>query len=539
MSIYSNPVDSVMAKIIAINYYYSLTNKKTTIKKIEISTYKERNTYYTFVFQNNDWVVVAADDASEPIIAFSTEGSYSDEKPPVYIDWMHGYDIEINYLQENKISNQKVISQWNEIKNNNINFNRSSSVYPLLSTKWGQAFPNDDLTKTIPAYNYYSPENTNCPTNHCEAGCVAVAMAQILRTWRAPVCPQFVWNNMPYELNYNSNPNYEIQRNAIAYLILQCGLKTNMDYCDILCYSASYITDALSAFINDFDFRDATYLKKSDFNWHQWRKIIRDELDLHRPIFYRGNGSQSGHAWVCDGYKSVFLGYQYHFNWGWNGAGNGYYQINDDNPVAFANGMYIPLRDDQEMIINLYPFACVSSLTIGQSLKYIDYNLFYHPKAAHIFAYGVTLDSSDIVDYKAYNDITLQNFETEDGAEFTAEIIPCPYQSNCDFDDLNKSFFANQFYVNDTLIEERNLNNNQDIKIYPNPTDGKFSFEITNFDASKVSVKVFNVFGKEILNKKTTKNNGILDLTHFSPGIYFVEIHYSNRTFKDKIIKIK
>lgn len=61
----------------------------------------------------------------------------------------------------------------------------NQTVGPLLDTRWGQGDP----------FNYY------CPSNH-PAGCVAIAMAQIMKKYEWPTSMTFngvpmYWNNMP------------------------------------------------------------------------------------------------------------------------------------------------------------------------------------------------------------------------------------------------------------------------------------------------------------------------------------------------------
>ena len=66
--------------------------------------------------------------------------------------------------------------------------------------------------------------------------------------------------------------------------------------------------------------------------------IFKQELDLERPIVYRGYTSDwgAGHAFVIDGYDDNY----FHLNWGWSGSYNGNYLISDLSPggYTFNNG---------------------------------------------------------------------------------------------------------------------------------------------------------------------------------------------------------
>ncbi len=58
--------------------------------------------------------------------------------------------------------------------------------------------------------------------------------------------------------------------------------------------------------------------------------MLKSCLDLQRPVFYGGKGSQGSHAFVCDGYDDNDL---LHFNWGW-GRANGYFALGHLNPIG-------------------------------------------------------------------------------------------------------------------------------------------------------------------------------------------------------------
>jgi hypothetical protein len=66
------------------------------------------------------------------------------------------------------------------------------------------------------------------------------------------------------------------------------------------------------------------------------------------PLYYAGWSVPNivGHAFVCDGYQG---GDYFHFNFGWNGADNGYYYL--DNLTPGGNNFNLA----QELIINIYP----------------------------------------------------------------------------------------------------------------------------------------------------------------------------------------
>ena len=62
-----------------------------------------------------------------------------------------------------------------------------------------------------------------------------------------------------------------------------------------------------------------------------WIDMLKQELDLGRPIPYRGTMDEenAAHAFVCDGYDENDF---FHFNWGWSGRYNGFFMIGALNP---------------------------------------------------------------------------------------------------------------------------------------------------------------------------------------------------------------
>jgi hypothetical protein len=74
--------------------------------------------------------------------------------------------------------------------------------------------------------------------------------------------------------------------------------------------------------------------------------LLRTELENLRPVYYDGQGSAGGHAFVCDGYQGTS---HFHFNWGWNGYANGYYYLNNLNPGGYD------FTQDQHAIVNIKP----------------------------------------------------------------------------------------------------------------------------------------------------------------------------------------
>jgi len=541
------PVNKEDAQQVAVNFYMAITNKKTINVKLQNTrSYKNTNTYYTVVFNNNDWVIVAGDDNVEPILAFSTEGSYSMNKPPASESLLNQYNEYIYHMAiENKKEN-KAEEAWTQLKTNNYNPSKDAIVSPLLVTKWGQSHPNDD-EGNIEAYNYYMPnaddldyiDDVDCSTN-CKAGCPAVAMGQILRYWKRPDCPQFHWETMPEKLIYHNNQNYQTERNAISSFLYYLGklMDNEMDdnyYClDTSCASGiNFIEEALVVFKNHISCSSAEIIEDDENNNSEWNDLLTEELNNERPIFYIGKGT-GGHAFVLDGYFKNGFACKYHVNWGWCGDYNGYYRTGNMKPDGHNFNYY------QEAIIKIYPTNCDTEHHIYHDDKYVlgdmENPYYFNPTQGTIISTPgdetIIIENDETVHYKAYNKIVLENFETEDGANFTAEIIPCPV--NCDFGIAPPSA-----KLHAKSIDVYNTNHKSDqIKLYPNPAGGSLTVNVGNlFSSSGVKMILFDAFGKKHMEKLFNNRELKIDIKKYSPGVYIIRIDVNGTSHYKKLIK--
>lgn len=76
--------------------------------------------------------------------------------------------------------------------------------------------------------------------------------------------------------------------------------------------------------------------------------------------------------------------------------------------------------------------------------------------------------------------------------------------------------------------------NSETIYLYPNPTPGQLNINKNNINI--IAFELFDIMGKNILQ---IKNPGsvITDISHITPGVYFVKITSATHTFSRRIIK--
>ena len=345
----ANQVSIEETQNVATNWYLERC-KEDSISQFDIvETYTEsRNSgivFYIFNFTPSGFVIVSADDISTPVLGYSKSNSYETiNHPPAFDDLLECYTLQIDYARdEGIIPFQESIELWQRLSVNPEDFvpeSVSRDVEPLLTTTWNQG----------QYFNEMCPydENSTTGNNYVLAGCIATAMAQVMKYWSYPTTGTGSYSYTP-----SSHPEYGIQAanfGATTYnwanmpnsvtslntdvqtLLYHCGVSVDMDYGPDV--SIAYMSDVVNALNSYFDYDpSAQKLSKNNYSELEWAEMLRDELDIGRPLIYCGSDPppppQGGHAFNLDGYEGTN---HFHFNWGWSGSYNGYYYLSDLNP---------------------------------------------------------------------------------------------------------------------------------------------------------------------------------------------------------------
>lgn len=221
-----------------------------------------------------------------------------------------------------------------------INPNYKPNVEELLTTKWDQSEPYFNMTPTY-------VEGTR--EVHFVTGCVATAMAQIMKYYNYPekgkgtktyrcnmyasdgdpitkrisvnfAAATYDWNNMldKYGKSYSAEA-----ANAVALLMYHCGVSVTMDYDKT--GSGAYNYKAIDALVTNFLYNENMhYYVRDYYHVDEWMDIIFSQLSQGHPILYGGQSNSGGHAFVVDGYSTAGL---VHVNWGWSGSSDGYFDV--------------------------------------------------------------------------------------------------------------------------------------------------------------------------------------------------------------------
>ena len=215
---------------------------------------------------NEGFVIVSGDDSLTELVGYSDSGSFEPENMPDNMrSWLQSYSDYVKSVQDGETRpTRRELSDVTTVV-----------VRPFVTTAWNQSEP----------FNLMAPVDNNV---RCVTGCVATAMAQVMKYYEWPERGEgshsytdssghslsadfsqsvYDWGNMLDEYNsyYDQNMNIvneynDVQADAVAKLMLDCGISVDMDY---TLYSSGAVTanvaTALEQYFNytaDLFYRD-------------------------------------------------------------------------------------------------------------------------------------------------------------------------------------------------------------------------------------------------------------------------------------------
>ena len=363
-------------------------NGAKTTQMVDLSESAGFENLYIFTTESS-FVVMSADDCVQPILGYSLTGKFVTENMVSNITgWLQGYNEEIQYAIDSKMTASAETAQlWKDLTEGNTKAAKATAVVnALLQTTWDQNgiyYYSGGQLCIFELYNNLCPYDSNAG-ERTVTGCVATAMAQIMKYWGYPAqgigshsytpstrpelgvqsanfgATTYDWNNMPNILTMNST---ETEINAIATLMYHCGVSVDMMY-DISANggSGAYSEDIPYALIHYFNYKTTANIKyKTNYTNNNWINLLKAELNASRPIEYNGSGSSGGHAFVCDGYDS---NNNFHFNWGWSGQNDGFFALSSLNPGSGgAGGGGYNFTNGQSAVLGIEPASTLAAPT--------------------------------------------------------------------------------------------------------------------------------------------------------------------------------
>ncbi|MCG8410212.1 MAG: T9SS type A sorting domain-containing protein, partial [Bacteroidales bacterium] len=72
------------------------------------------------------------------------------------------------------------------------------------------------------------------------------------------------------------------------------------------------------------------------------------------------------------------------------------------------------------------------------------------------------------------------------------------------------------------------------INIYPNPASDKVFVNLMNINASQIDI--VNSLGQVIISSEIESNNFEVNVSDFEQGVYFIQLHYNDKVFTQKLL---
>lgn len=343
----ANPIDRHTALTAAQKFATSQLALERAVPELVYTA--QNDAFFVFNLGSHSFVIIAGDDAYRPVIGYSDESAFDASNiPPALQDYFTGITESVSRLRSrgNATATPLVAAEWASLMEHGrllSRFGGRDAEYFCL-TKWNQDYP----------YNYCCPEDPAGSGGHTYVGCLATAMAQLMRFWCFPVkgndshcyyhndygqiCADFGnteydWENMPYVLNNNST---EAEKVATGTLGFHCGVTIDMGYGPDGSGGASGpIPGVMHTYFNYCD--AIVQLRRDDYELETWKTMVREQFDMGWPMYYGGCQDGGCHAFVCDGYDDHDL---FHFNLGWGGSSNGWYIIDEAPYTSPADAMF-------------------------------------------------------------------------------------------------------------------------------------------------------------------------------------------------------
>ena len=348
------------------NGYEFKVTKSAKINKVRTAKAGEITPYYIFNnTENGGYVIVGGQEGMTDILAYSNDECFDmDDLPPAAAAFLEAYEqvaIQAANFPEESMAEKKAAAKAFRASN----FARRQSVPPLLGEiKFNQGDPYNRMCPTLTKMKNGSKEQ-----GKAVVGCSATAFGMILRYWKHPQhsngyksysfsyeytetenrsmtltvdfdsVGDYDWDNMLP--TYRSGTSFtNTEANAVAKLLYHCGVALGAGYG----LGGTGATTDGHKYATYFDY-DAGVQSITCKNYLKTPEILRDmlaeELSQGRPMLGKGSNDPdkyNGHAYVVDGFDVNGL---FHFNLGWDGSSNGYFDVAPVPNSAYGHQMTV------------------------------------------------------------------------------------------------------------------------------------------------------------------------------------------------------
>ena len=337
-------------------------------KSGKTTTYSNANgeaRFHVVDLEPTGYVVIAADDELETVLAFSHEDKF-DAQPgsPLFDLLQRDTEGRMRQLHAEAASpsssriHTRGKAKWELLKASAVSAPMESNVAadapgittlddirvdPMIQSRWNQTTIWNG-SSSVAVYNYYTPPNAPGDPNNYPTGCSATAWAQIMCYHQWPVTGvgnasfaitvdgiaqqralrggngaggPYDWANMVLIPGAGITL---LQRQAIGALLHDAGVANNIDYA--AAGSGALLTSAKIK--NVFHYANGRYCC---FRFPDILRAVRANLDAGLPLLLIISGPPAAHAVVCDGYGYNLSTLYHHLNMGWSGSSDAWYNL--------------------------------------------------------------------------------------------------------------------------------------------------------------------------------------------------------------------
>ena len=232
------PVDIQKAQIAGTHFLQKKCTLQSDSRLTPYTGQRQFEGLYIFNLGSRGFVIVGADDRCTPILGYSLNGSFEAENAPTnFLAWLEDCSQSIQEgIKADTPQDPSILKLWNELLNPPTQgaADAKSDTYLLTST-WEQGS----------GYNNYCPVLNG---KHVVVGCIATAMAQIIRYYGVPtrgfgqksyrdpyygiLAVDFDTTEYDYSLmpDHISRRSTAAERDMVSRLCYHCGIVTNMTY---------------------------------------------------------------------------------------------------------------------------------------------------------------------------------------------------------------------------------------------------------------------------------------------------------------------
>ena len=589
-SINAAPVEPDVTRSVAANFWN--TSRTTDCKpvvadQLTLRTDAQMPYLHVYTVEGQGFVIVSADNCARPVPAYSFDSQFPEVINPELRYWLDLYNSQIDAaVRDGAEATEAIKTEWDALLTITAPTTPKSlvGVPTMLTTHWNQSDP----------YNRLCPYDS---VHHGRSvvGCVATAMAQVMKYWNHPSCgttshsyiPEdyygayfdtvsadfanttYLWDYMPNGLTIASS-NRDID--AIATLSYHCGVAVEMMY-------SAEASGAWTISYGDPDrpcteralkeyFRYSRHLhgeERWQFNDSLWSAMIDTDLALGRPVLYTGSDQGGGHAFVLDGADTNG---RYHFNLGWGGYGDAYYTVDNIAPGGGGTGT------NNTNTFNYNQTALFGVVPIPQQFDTVDVYDTICATDAHYYFYEYTLPGSegeytlvhlDTV-YRVHVSVVARRYAYYDpnGGEGTPRSTRyCPnvgaIMSNNTFTREGHYFrgWCLDIFGNDVLYQPGDtvhITSNKffyaiwgrdgdtlgidgagqsSLSLHPNPVSDQLTVTI----GTSADITLIDALGRTVATQKVSAGETKIDMRGLSKGVYIVRISTASGTTNHRVIK--